>query len=91
MLAFQKLTPRCCKRTINARLEAQDRLAEAAHRFLARAPSRLLLVQLEDLLGEVEQMNLPGTIDEDLNWRRKLTTRPSRPCSMERKSSSRRW
>ena len=47
-------------------------LVEAAHRFLAAAPSRLLLVQLEDLAGEVEQMNLPGTVDEHPNWRRKL-------------------
>jgi 4-alpha-glucanotransferase len=47
-------------------------LAIAAHRFLAGARSRLLLVQLEDLLGEVEQVNLPGTLDEHPNWRRKL-------------------
>lgn len=47
-------------------------LAIAAHRFLAGARSRLLLVQLEDLVGEVEQVNLPGTVDEHPNWRRKL-------------------
>jgi len=47
-------------------------LAVAAHRFLASARSRLLLVQLEDLLGEIEQVNLPGTVDEHPNWRRKL-------------------
>lgn len=53
----------------------QDMLAvaEAAHRLLASVPSRLLLLQLEDLVGEVEQMNLPGTIDEHPNWRRKLS------------------
>ena len=53
-------------------LEPLPELAEAAHRFLARGPSRLMLVQLEDLVGEVEQMNLPGTVDEHPNWRRKL-------------------
>jgi 4-alpha-glucanotransferase len=47
-------------------------LAAAAHRFLARSSSRLLLVQVEDLLGQLEQMNLPGTVDEHPNWRRKL-------------------
>lgn len=47
-------------------------LAVAAHRYLAKAPSRLLLVQLEDLAGEIEQMNLPGTVDQHPNWRRKL-------------------
>ena len=35
-------------------------LAIAAHRFLARTPSRLALVQLEDLAQETEQVNLPG-------------------------------
>ncbi len=47
-------------------------LAAAAHGFLAAAPCRLLLVQFEDLAGEVEQMNLPGTVDEHPNWRRRL-------------------
>jgi 4-alpha-glucanotransferase len=41
-------------------------------RFLADTPSRLLLVSLEDALGEVEQVNLPGTIDQHPNWRRRL-------------------
>jgi (1->4)-alpha-D-glucan 1-alpha-D-glucosylmutase len=47
-------------------------LIEAVHCYLAKAPCRLMLVQLEDLAGEIEQMNLPGTIDEHPNWRRKL-------------------
>src|SRR5581483_12065151 len=44
----------------------------AAHRFLARSRSRLVLLQLEDLAGALDQINLPGTIDEYPNWRRKL-------------------
>jgi 4-alpha-glucanotransferase len=40
--------------------------------YAARAPSRLLAVQLEDGLGEVEAPNLPGTVDEHPNWRRRL-------------------
>ena len=40
--------------------------------FLARTPSRLLAVALEDLLGVVEQPNIPGTIDEHPNWRQRL-------------------
>jgi 4-alpha-glucanotransferase len=44
----------------------------AAHVFLARTPSRLVAVQLEDLTGVIDQANLPGTIDEYPNWRRKL-------------------
>ena len=48
-------------------------LLEAVHAFLARTPSRLMLVQLEDLLGQEDQMNLPGTVDQHPNWRRKLS------------------
>jgi 4-alpha-glucanotransferase len=29
------------------------------------------MVQFEDLLGEVEQVNLPGTTDQHPNWQRK--------------------
>lgn len=47
-------------------------LALAAHRYLAGTASHLLMVQLEDLLLEVEQANLPGTVDEHPNWRRRL-------------------
>ncbi|OGA38348.1 MAG: 4-alpha-glucanotransferase [Betaproteobacteria bacterium RIFCSPLOWO2_12_FULL_62_13] len=44
----------------------------AVHEFLARTRARVLMVQLEDLLGEREQTNLPGTTDQHPNWRRKL-------------------
>ncbi|MGP1679743.1 MAG: malto-oligosyltrehalose synthase, partial [Burkholderiales bacterium] len=40
--------------------------------FLARSPARVLVVQLEDVLGVREQVNLPGTTGEYPNWRRKL-------------------
>jgi 4-alpha-glucanotransferase len=40
--------------------------------FLAGTPSRLLAVALEDLLGVVEQPNIPGTVDEHPNWRQRL-------------------
>ncbi|MBB4221670.1 malto-oligosyltrehalose synthase [Variovorax guangxiensis] len=49
-----------------------ERLVEAAHAFLARTPSALMMVQLEDVAGTVEQANMPGTVDEHPNWRRKL-------------------
>jgi (1->4)-alpha-D-glucan 1-alpha-D-glucosylmutase len=44
----------------------------ALHRMLATAPSRLMLVQLEDLLAVVEQANMPATTTQHPNWRRKL-------------------
>lgn len=48
-----------------------DDLVRAAYRFLARSPARLVLVQLDDALGELDQVNLPGTDTEYPNWRRK--------------------
>jgi 4-alpha-glucanotransferase len=40
--------------------------------FLARTRSRLLAVSLEDLLGVMDQPNIPGTVDEHPNWRQRL-------------------
>ncbi|HKS88277.1 MAG TPA: 4-alpha-glucanotransferase, partial [Stellaceae bacterium] len=48
-------------------------LGEAIHAYLARSRARLVLVQLEDIAGECEQANLPGTIDGHPNWRRRLS------------------
>lgn len=47
-------------------------LLRAIHRFLARTPSQLFMLQAEDLLGQAEQANLPGTVDQHPNWQRKL-------------------
>ncbi len=48
------------------------KLGDAIQRYLARSRARLMLVQVEDLVGETEQANLPGTIDAHPNWRRRL-------------------
>jgi 4-alpha-glucanotransferase len=48
-------------------------IVTAVHRHLARTPSRLFAVRLEDLAGERAPVNLPGTVDEYPNWRRKLS------------------
>ena len=52
-------------------LEADGATVVAVHAVLAGAGSSLLAVQLDDALGIVEQQNLPGTIDEHPNWRRR--------------------
>jgi (1->4)-alpha-D-glucan 1-alpha-D-glucosylmutase len=44
----------------------------ALQAFLARAPACLMMLQLEDLLGQTQQVNLPGTIEEYPNWRHKI-------------------
>jgi 4-alpha-glucanotransferase len=40
--------------------------------YVAQSPAPLMLAPLEDLLALEAQPNLPGTIDEHPNWRRRL-------------------
>ena len=47
-------------------------LSAAVHAYLARTPSRIVMVQIEDALCDDEQPNLPGTVDQHPNWRRRL-------------------
>ncbi|WP_353216200.1 4-alpha-glucanotransferase [Sandarakinorhabdus sp.] len=47
-------------------------LVTAALAHAARTPSLLVIVPMEDLLGEPEQPNLPGTTHEHPNWQRRL-------------------
>jgi len=47
-------------------------LLRAILHYIALTPARIALVQAEDMLGLAEQANLPGTVDEQPNWRRKL-------------------
>jgi (1->4)-alpha-D-glucan 1-alpha-D-glucosylmutase len=44
----------------------------AVYRYLCRTPARLVLVRLEDALGQTEPVALPGAPPEYPNWRRKL-------------------
>jgi 4-alpha-glucanotransferase len=44
---------------------------DAAVRFVAATPAQLALIPLEDMLGVSEQPNMPGTVDEHPNWRRR--------------------
>lgn len=45
----------------------------AIHTYLARSPAQLMVVQPEDIFGVVEQINVPGTLeDQHPNWQRKL-------------------
>ena len=47
-------------------------LAHALHLYLARSSAALAAVQIEDLLGMTEPVNVPGTHHEYPNWQRKL-------------------
>jgi 4-alpha-glucanotransferase len=47
-------------------------LANAVHLYLARSSTALVALQIEDLLGMTEPVNVPGTFHEYPNWQRKL-------------------
>ena len=48
-----------------------EEFAHAAHGFLSRTGSALVVPQLDDLFDEAEPVNVPGTFLEYPNWRRK--------------------
>lgn len=54
-------------------MEMTHELASAIHAYLARSSACLLMVQLDDIIGEEQQVNLPGTHSQYPNWRRRLT------------------
>jgi glycogen debranching enzyme GlgX len=49
-----------------------DEVAVAVHAFVAATPALLALVQADDLAGETDAINLPGTVQERPNWRRRI-------------------
>jgi 4-alpha-glucanotransferase len=48
-------------------------LVQAVHVFLARTRAALVTVQLEDMAGMLEPVNVPGTSREYSNWTRRMT------------------
>ena len=50
---------------------APDDIAAVAA-FLGATPSRLAAIALDDVMGVRDQINMPGTIDQHPNWRRRL-------------------
>lgn len=52
--------------------EGHDReVARLTHGFLAATPCALAAAQIEDMLLQIEQPNLPGDVDRHPNWRRR--------------------
>jgi 4-alpha-glucanotransferase len=53
--------------------EESTAVGDAAINFLARTRSQLALLPLEDALALPDQPNLPGTVDQQPNWRRRYS------------------
>lgn len=58
--------------------DAPEKAVDAALEFVGSTRCDMAIIPAEDLFGLVEQPNLPGTIEEHPNWRRRL------PASAER-------
>jgi 4-alpha-glucanotransferase len=52
-------------------------LGQAVHVYLGRSQAALVTVQLEDMIGMLEPVNLPGTSTEYSNWTRRMTASAS--------------
>ncbi len=50
-----------------------DELSRRVHSALAQSSVAMVSVQLDDILGETEAQNLPGTVDEHPNWQRRCS------------------
>jgi 4-alpha-glucanotransferase len=48
-------------------------LGRAVHVYLGKSPTALVTVQLEDMIGMLEPVNVPGTSSEYSNWTRRMT------------------
>lgn len=64
-----------------AGLEAADlpasRVLDASARHVGQTPAPLTILPVEDVVGLEEQANLPGTLDEHPNWRRRWMAQAS--------------
>jgi 4-alpha-glucanotransferase len=60
------------KEDVDTSLPMPESVARAVHAFVSATPALLALVQADDLAGETEAVNLPGTDQERPNWRRRL-------------------
>jgi 4-alpha-glucanotransferase len=59
------------------------RAVDAAIGFVGKTPCDVVILPMEDVLGLVEQPNLPGTIDEHPNWRRRMPADTAAALSAE--------
>jgi 4-alpha-glucanotransferase len=53
-------------------VDAEEEVLTAWLEFLARSDAGAVLVSLEDLCGETGSQNIPGTVNEHPNWRRRM-------------------
>lgn len=52
--------------------EMTTELSLAIYKYLALTPCKLVLVYLDDILGTIDQQNMPGTVNSYPNWVQKV-------------------
>ncbi len=54
--------------------EYSAEFGRAIHAYLGKSPTALVTVQIEDMIGMLEPVNVPGTSSEYSNWTRRVTS-----------------
>ena len=67
-LKAQRIIPDDFPEDPQATPDMTHELCIAIYRYLAQSPCKLLLVSLDDIIGTLDQQNLPGTVDSHPNW-----------------------
>jgi 4-alpha-glucanotransferase len=71
-LADEDLLPHDVNVADSEHIGRTPQLTNAVHAYLVGSQCFLLIVQLDDLTDERQQANLPGSVTEYPNWRRRL-------------------
>ena len=84
-LASRGMLPGCSSGDPSPMPEMTPELCLAVYRYLSVSPSKLVLVSLDDMIGTMDQQNLPGTVSEYPNWMQKS------PLLLEEMIADPRW
>ena len=82
--AFQEAGVAAPDVSVPADISPQTAPVDEALAFVASTPAPLVIYPLEDLLALAEMPNLPGSIDEHPNWRRRLAAPDADALRIER-------
>jgi 4-alpha-glucanotransferase len=69
---WSALTEAGCARGTEPAPDEPEAVIEGALAYVGKTPCALAMAAVEDILGVPKQPNMPGTIDEHPNWRRRL-------------------
>ena len=84
-LETRGMLPGCPQEDPSCRAEMTPEFCTAIYRYLSVSPAKLVLVSLDDVIGTIDQQNLPGTVSGYPNWMQKT------PISLEEIIADPRW